>query len=329
MKAIRGLAIFLLILGAIYLVGPRVENPELNNSKPNIPSKLDVLQDWIQTKEAALENIKPDNESKIFFYDSIPQKTPYSVVYLHGYTASGKEGDPAHRIIAQALKANLYVPRLFGHGLVEEEPMLNFNNEEYWESGKEALEIAKQLGDKVIVLGTSHGGALTLALAEDPKIAALALFSPNIEVFDPKAKLLSKPWGLQIARLVRGGDYHYMQTDKEEKKKYWTTKSRIEALTQMQKFLDLKMRKSTFQKINIPVFLGYYYKNDSIQDKVVSVPAMLKMFDQLGTPDSLKQKIAFPNIGDHVMTSSLSTEGYEEVANEVIRFFNQILPAKP
>ena len=120
-----------------------------------------------------------------------------------------------------------------------------------------------------------------------------------------------------------------MQTDKEEKKKYWTTKSRIEALTQMQKFLDLKMRKSTFQKVNIPVFLGYYYKNDSIQDKVVSVPAMLKMFDQLGTPDSLKQKIAFPNIGDHVMTSSLSTEGYEEVANEAIRFFNQILPVKP
>ena len=329
MKVIRGLAIIFLILGAIYLVGPRVENPDLNNSKPNIPSQLDVLQDWIQTKEAALGNIKPDNESKIFFYDSIPQKTPYSVLYLHGYTASGKEGDPAHRIIAQALKANLYVPRLFGHGLVEEEPMLNFNNEEYWESGKEALEIAKQLGDKVIVLGTSHGGALTLALAEDSKIAALALFSPNIEVFDPKAKLLSKPWGLQIARLVRGGDYHYMHTDKEEKKKYWTTKSRIEALTQMQKFLDIKMRKSTFQKVNIPVFLGYYYKNDSIQDKVVSVPAMLKMFDQLGTPDYLKQKIAFPNIGDHVMTSSLSTEGYEEVANEVIRFFNQILPAKP
>jgi esterase/lipase len=329
MKVIRGLAIIFLILGAIYLVGPRVENPDLNNSKPNIPSQLDVLQDWIQTKEAALGNIKPDNESKIFFYDSIPQKTPYSVVYLHGYTASGKEGDPAHRIIAQALKANLYVPRLFGHGLVEEEPMLNFNNEEYWESGKEALEIAKQLGDKVIVLGTSHGGALTLALAEDSKIAALALFSPNIEVFDPKAKLLSKPWGLQIARLVRGGDYHYMHTDKEEKKKYWTTKSRIEALTQMQKFLDIKMRKSTFQKVNIPVFLGYYYKNDSIQDKVVSVPAMLKMFDQLGTPDYLKQKIAFPNIGDHVMTSLLSTEGYEEVANEVIRFFNQILPAKP
>jgi hypothetical protein len=30
-----------------------------------------------------------------------------------------------------------------------------------------------------------------------------------------------------------------------------------------------------------------------------------------------------------VMTSSLSTEGYEEVANEAIRFFNQVLPLKP
>ena len=97
----------------------------------------------------------------------------------------------------------------------------------------------------------------------------------------------------------------------------------------MQKFLDLKMRKSTFKKINIPVFLGYYYKNDSIQDKVVSVPAMLEMFNQLGTPDSLKQKKAFPDIGDHVMTSSLSTSGYEEVVQETVTFFNQILDLEP
>ena len=329
MRVLRGIALFILILGAFYLLGPRVDTPVLRTTVPDIPNQLDSLQNWISFKETALGNIKPDNESKIFFNDSIPQKTPYSVLYLHGFTASGKEGDPAHRMIADALNANLYVPRLFGHGLEEKEPLLNFNNEAYWESGKEALEIVKKLGDQVIILGTSHGGALTLALAQDPKIAALALYSPNIQVYDSKAKLLSKPWGLQIARLVKGGDYHFMQTDKEEKKKYWTTKSRIEAFTHMQKFLDLKMRKSTFKKINIPVFLGYYYKNDSIQDKRVSVPAMLEMFNQLGTPDSLKQKKAFPDIGDHVMTSSLSTSGYEEVVQETVTFFNQILDLEP
>ncbi|MAC93435.1 MAG: alpha/beta hydrolase [Flavobacteriaceae bacterium] len=325
MKFLKGLAILFLILGAFYLMGPQVENPIFSEKISYVPADLDSLQNWIQKREQALGNVRYDNESKIYFKDSIPQKTAYSVLYLHGFTASGKEGDPVHKMVANAFGANLYVPRLYGHGLEEEEPMLNFNNEDFWESGKEALEVAKRLGDKIIVLGTSHGGSLGLVLANDEQIKALALYGPNIKVFDPKASLLSKPWGLQIARLVKGGDYHYMRTDNEEKKKYWTTKARLESTTHMQKFLDLKMRKSTFQKVKIPVFLGYYYKNESLQDKVVSVAAMRKMFDQLGTPDSLKYQKAFDGIEDHVLTSYLSNDAYEQVATETIVFLKQIL----
>ena len=325
MKYLKSISVFFLIIGLVYLVGPRVKNPILSSEIHYVPADLDSLQNWIQKREQAIDNIKYDNESKIYFKDSIPKKTPFSVVYLHGFTASGKEGDPVHKMIAEAFDANLYVPRLHGHGLQEEEPMLNYNNKDFWESGKEALEVAKKLGDKVIVLGTSHGGALALALAKDTKIVALALFGPNIKVFDPKASLLSKPWGLQIARLVKGGDYHIMQTDNEEKKKYWTTKARLEATIQMQKFLDFKMQKSTFQKVTIPVFLGYYYKSESLQDKVVSVTAMRKMFNQLGTSDSLKYQKAFTEIGGHVLTSYLSTDAYEDVANETIFFLKRVL----
>ena len=52
---------------------------------------------------------------------------------------------------------------------------------------------------------------------------------------------------------------------------------------------------------------------------------MLNMFDQLGTPDALKEKRAFPEAGDHVITSSLSTAIYNEVASEVIRFLKEKL----
>ena len=235
------------------------------------------------------------------------------------------EGEPVHRNIAKALGANLFIPRLFGHGLAEEEPMLTFNNENFWQSGLEALEVAKQLGEKVIVLGTSHGGALSLSLGIDPSIATIVLFGPNIEVYDPKAKLLSKPWGLQIARLVKGGKYHQMWKSSEEKLRYWTYKTRLEAMTQMQKFLDIKMRSATFKKVKVPVFLAYYYKNDSLQDQVVSVPAMLKMFDQLGTPDTLKRKQAFPNAGDHVLTSYLTTKNYEEVTEATLDFLSTVV----
>jgi len=326
MKIIRGFAVILLLLGGLYLLGPRVETPIFSDEKVEVPSDLSVLQNWVIAKEKALGNVRPGNASEIVFHnDSLPEKTSYSVLYLHGFTASGKEGDPVHRTIAKALGANLYVPRLYGHGLEENEPMLQFNNDSYWESGKEALAVAKQLGEKVIVLGTSHGGALSLSLGTDPQIAAICLFGPNIAVFDPLSKLLSKPWGLQIARLAKGGNYHIMDKASEEKKYFWTWKTRLESLTHMQKFLDVKMRKATFKKINVPVFLGYYYKNDSLQDKVVSVPAMLKMFDQLGTPQTLKEKKAFPEAGDHVITSSLSTSVYKDVITETLQFLKEKL----
>ncbi|MDA9576952.1 alpha/beta fold hydrolase [Flavobacteriaceae bacterium] len=329
MKILRALSIFFLILGAVYLVGPKVEKPVFEDLKIEVPSDLLTLDNWVNTRELAIGNVRLDNASKIIFNDSIPTKTKYSVIYLHGFTASGIEGEPVHRNIAEALGANLYIPRLFGHGLEEEEePMLNFNNEDFWQSGLEALEVAKQLGEKVIVLGTSHGGALSLALAEDQAIAALVLYGPNIEVFDPKAKLLSKPWGLQIARLVKGGKYHYMWKPSEEKQNYWTAKTRLEATTHMQKFLDVKMRPAIFKKVKAPVFLAYYYKNDSLQDQVVSVPAMLKMYDQLGTPEALKSKQAFPEAGDHVLTSYITTDNYDEVTAATLDFLSNVVLKK-
>ena len=153
----------------------------------------------------------------------------------------------------------------------------------------------------------------SLCFGTDPSIAAICLFAPNIEVYDPLAKLLSKPWGLQMARLVRGSKYHNMNNMNIEKKKYWTSKIRLESTLHMQKLLDIKMNKSTYEKIKVPVFMGYYYKNDSLQDKVVSIPAMLKMFDELGTPSELKVKKAFPEAGDHVITSYLSSNNYVQV----------------
>jgi hypothetical protein len=49
-----------------------------------------------------------------------------------------------------------------------------------------------------------------------------------------------------------------MWKSSEEKLLYWTYKTRLEAMTQMQKFLDIKMRSATFKKVKVPVFLAYY-----------------------------------------------------------------------
>lgn len=313
------------VLFGVFFIGPEIETPDLDQPLPEIRYPLAELQSWIDNKEAGIENLKPGNASTLEFYDSIPQKTDYSVLYLHGFSASTQEGNPVHRNIAKALKANLYLPRLSDHGLVEEEPLLNFTGQKYLESAREALAVAKKIGEKVIVISSSTGGTLSLILGEDPQIAALLLFGPNIEIYNPDAKLLTLPWGLYIARAVLGSQYHIMDKITPAKRNYWTTRYRLEATIQLQKLLETGMQPERFRRITAPVFMGYYYKNQEEQDKVVSVPAMLEMFEQLGTPREKKQKIPFPAAGDHVVISSLTNPNYEQAQQAALTFLHNQL----
>jgi esterase/lipase len=318
------------LLAIIYFLGPKVVAPDLNTELPIITKNLVSLESEITVRENQIANIKPDNEARIIWFDSIPKKTEYSIVYLHGWSASQEEGDPIHIETAKRYGCNLYLPRLAGHGLSEDEPMLNLTADQVINSAKQAIAVAKLLGEKVIVMGTSTGGTLALHLAGgDEDIASLLLYSPNIEIYDPNAKLLAKPWGLQLAKLVKDSDYHEFDRDIDLKNKYWTTKYRLEALTHLQAMIDYTMVPETFNEVTQPIFLGYFYKNDSIQDNVVSVPAMLNMFNELGTKDSLKRKVAFPNAGNHVMTSYVSSKDLESVRKETNKFFEEILQIQP
>jgi hypothetical protein len=69
--------------------------------------------------------------------------------------------------------------------------------------------------------------------------------------------------------------------------------------------------------------MGYYFKDEDNQDKVVSVPAMLQMFEELGSRD--KTKIAFPEVNNHVMASYVMSEDLENVQSESIKFLDRIL----
>lgn len=329
-KLLKFLVLIILLLGLVYLLGPKVESPSLDTAQAKVSSDLMVLEKEINQREGEIPNIKPDNETRIIWADSIPRKTEYSIVYLHGWSASQEEGDPLHQETAKRYGYNLYLPRLAGHGLIEEEPMLDITADALYESAKEAIAVGKQLGEKVILMSTSTGGTLALPLAGgDSAIAALILYSPNVEIFDPTAKLLSKPWGLQLARLVTGNDYNEFDNRTALKDQYWTTKYRLEALTQLQALVEETMVEKTFKAVTQPVFMGYYYKDDIHQDSVVSVPAMLEMYEELGTPEDLKEKVAFPNVGDHVLGSYIESKDLESVKNETFDFLEEIVGLKP
>ena len=333
MKIIRRLfkAIFLLLLLLliVYFLGPKVDKPLLTMDLPAMETDLIKLQNSVYEREKVNTKIKANNESQILWYDSIPSKTEYAILYLHGWSASHEEGAPLHRELGQRYGANVYLPRLKGHGVQEEQAMLHLTATDYFESAKEALAIAKQIGKKVIVMGTSTGGTLALYLAQgDKDIAGLLLYSPNVRIYDPTAVLLSGPWGLEIAKTIMDSDFYESEAD-SLKQSYWTTKYRVEALTQLQALLDVTMKPEVFQHIDQPTFLGYYYKNEEEQDKVVSVPALLEMYDELGVKSNLKRKVAFPEVGNHVMTSYITSKDLESVKRETIGFLEDVVQLQP
>jgi esterase/lipase len=182
------------------------------------------------------------------------------------------------------------------------------------------------MSDEVVVIGTSAGGALTLYLASrHPEIKAIVLYSPCVKLFDASATILDKPWGLQIARLVSGGPVKKFESESKVHANYWQLNYRIEALVALQNLVSNTMKPEVFSKIKCPVFLGYYYKNEKEQDKTVSVPAMLKMYEELGTPPGLKQKSAFPEAGAHVIASYIRSKDWLGVERDTDKFLSDIV----
>jgi pimeloyl-ACP methyl ester carboxylesterase len=321
-KRIMKIAIPLVLILAIYLMGSSPDTPQYGVTMPAVPAEAVALEKYIVEKESK-HIIKPDNEARIIWADSTKQRTEYAVVYLHGYSASQKEGDPVHVRFAEEFGCNLYLSRLADHGIdtTETEALLYFTADRLWESAKEALAIGNQLGDKVILMSTSTGGTVALMLAAQypDKVHALINLSPNIALNDGAAFLLNDPWGLQIARTVLGGKYRDTESTQEEEK-YWNDKYRIESLVQLEELIETSMVPETFRKINHPSLTLYYYVNEGEQDPQVKVSAMLEMNAQLATPDSLKITKAIPGAGNHVIGSALKSKDIEGVYSAIREF---------
>jgi esterase/lipase len=315
----------LLALFLVYSFGPKPRKPDFTIHESNLPASLTDLDNYINNSEGAVKGIKPDNQARIVWSDSSKkEKTKIAILYIHGFSASQAEGEPVHKDLAKMYNANLYLSRLSEHGIDRgDSTLINLKADEYEASAEKALEITEELGEQVVVIGTSAGGALALYLASHhPEIKALILYSPCIKLYDGTAVILNKPWGLQIARLVTGGPMKKFESESKEHSNYWQLNYRIEALVALQNLIANTMKPEVFSKVKCPLFLGYYYKNETEQDKTVSIPAMLKMFDEVGTPQGLKQKFAFPDAGAHVIASYIRSKDWKDVEGETVKFLS-------
>ncbi|TDW99723.1 alpha/beta hydrolase [Dinghuibacter silviterrae] len=321
----------LIVLVLVYCLGPHPQKPVYNTQLPVVPADAAGLEQYVAGIEAR-HHLKPNNEARIVWSDSLHRKTPFVILYLHGFSACQEEGNPVHRDMAALFGCNLYLSRLAEHGVDTPDAMVNLTVDGLWNSAKEAYAIARQLGDSVILMGTSTGGSLALQLAAtypDDPIKGLILMSPNIAINNPAAFLLDKPWGLQIARMVTGSKFYPAKNPTAAELQYWNSPYRLEALTQLQEMLDTKMVRATFEKVVQPTLMMYFYKDETHQDSTVKVAASLRMMDQLGSPPVLKRSVDIPGAGRHVLGCGLISHDVPAVESAVDTFAIKVLRLQP
>ena len=318
-----------IFLAAIFL-GPSPNYSEFDGKIEAINIDLAELDTKIAQKDLGVPNLKSNNESRLIWADSI-RKTPYAVVYLHGFSASPMEGYPTHQDFAKRYDCNIYIPRLAGHGLDDKESFVNLEPKDLIDSAKEALAIGKLIGDKVILMSCSTGSTLSIYLtAENPEsVEAMIMYSPNIDLKNNTSELVTLPWGLQIVRAVVGKYRHTHHKADSEAAKYITNVYRTEGIICLKKLIEKTMTDENFNKISCPYFLGYYYKNETQKDPIVSVDEMIR-FDKLtSTPVDKKRIMPFPNVKTHVIPSEIHNKDLETVQLATYKFAEEILGMIP
>lgn len=327
LPAIMAIAI---ILAFTWILGPKATVQNLSGEYPSVPSDFSALENYIAQKEDTVKGLKPGNEAKIIWADSVNKsKTPYSIVYIHGFGASEMEGSPVNRLLAEHFGSNLYLARLPEHGIDRSDAMKYMSAEKLMQGAREAYMIGKSLGDSVIVVGTSMGGALSINLAsERPDMKALVLYSPAVGVNSDMLDQFFQPWRKFIFQNFMLDNGMRMNPREGEKAKYWSEQYHVNSYESLAVLIKSTMNDSTFTKIKQPLFLGYFYKSDKEQDFVVSVPKMLEMYDKVNTPTQYKDKNPFPESGDHVIASAITSKDWEGVLKSTIDFLETVANVK-
>lgn len=313
--------IYLIVLVAVvwvlFLLGPRVEI-DTAVLPPQLPDDLDV---YLQAAEARFPDIVPGAEKKIFWAGKPGVKTPLSIVYLHGFSATRQETAPLAEEVAARLGANLFCTRYTGHGRTGEamgKAAVNDWINDTWE----AFEIGKRIGEKVVVIGVSTGGSAAIWLAsrpDVPELAALVLISPNFGPKDGKAEILLWPWAEKIATALMGEELNWESVN-EAHGRYWTLHYPTRATLPMMGLVKLA-RQVRPDAISVPVLVIY-----SPDDDVVNPRRTEAFYNRLAVEK--KALVAVPDPADpyhHVLAGDiLGAKNTPFVREQVLAFLAQV-----
>ena len=238
-------------------------------------TELDAI---LAEAEARVPGLRPGCEKQILWAGRPGVKTSTSLLFIHGFSATGQELRPLPDLIAAELGANLFFTRLTGHG--QDGPAMARATLADWQRDvSEALDVAGLLGDEVIVMGCSTGCTLaTLALAAGAEARLVVFISPNFGLRHRVAQwVMDLPGAHRWVRYIAGRTRSFGPIN-DRHAAYWTTRYPTEAVKPMADAVRAA-RLADLSQVATP---GVFVFNEA--DRVVSPDATRAVMARWGGP---------------------------------------------
>ena len=319
-KNARIIYIIAAAFAVLFAAGPRI-NMDIKTPPVNVPSDITRIDAFLRETESRYADIIPNTEKTVLWHNGKVQKTHFSVIYIHGFSATRQETAPLADIVANRLRANLFYTRLKGHGR-NGEALAEATVADWIYDMKEAYEIGKLIGDNVIIIGMSNGGTIAAWFAvqePQPETAALILISPNFGPKDKAAELLAWPWAKYYIPLIAGPKRSFEPIN-EKHALYWTSEYPIEALFPMMGTIILA-RKAPLKNLDLPVQVLYAPKDQVLDSRLIE-----KAYKRIGSD---KKELVPITEGDfdemHIFAGdALSPSTTGDVAKKIISFLQSV-----
>lgn len=260
------------------------------------------LDSWLAEREAQLPAIRPGCEKRVLWAAGM-ERTPWSVVYIHGFSASRRELSPYAEKVAEDLGANLFGTRLTGHG--RDGPAMAQATLGDWRADlAEALAIGRALGDRVLAISCSTGGTLlTLALAGGEDITGAVMVSPNYGVKTRRVQaMLDAPLASRWGPLVMRGEVGAPVADVGG---IWTPRYSVRAYVPMAEAVRA-VRRADLDGIRVPTLFAF-----SEADQIVDPHLTTAVMRRWGGP--VRRLAMQPGPGDdpsaHVLAGDAKSPG--------------------
>lgn len=230
------------------------------------PAKFgEGVQVYFESIEAAFDDIRPDSAKRVIWAGQAETRTPLSIVYMHGFSASSQEIRPVPDNVAQALGANLIYTRFAGHGRTSD-AMADGSMQAWMQDAAEALAAARAVGDQVIIMSTSTGGTIAALALLEPEMAGQvkgAIFvAPNFGINNPMTPLLTMPAARYWVPLIAGKRRSFEPLNARQAQE-WTTEYPSDSVFSMAAMVKYANAQD-YSAVKIPAL--FYYSNE---DQVV------------------------------------------------------------